>query len=187
MYSNCDYTAPNDYRNYLAHHGVKGMKWGIRRYQDDNGSLTSAGRKRYLDASGDKAYKRLTKDIRKKRTKMYGILSSYRFGIGKNSQKAIRNYDKVNKKPKALREWEKKYNALMDQADEAWGDKNYDLGRKIDAKLDIMEKNMPAWEFVDTDVTMDYLRDLGFNEDASNEIYDKLRREGKLMTRLGDL
>ena len=22
------YDAPNDYRNYLAHHGVKGMKWG---------------------------------------------------------------------------------------------------------------------------------------------------------------
>ena len=25
------YDAPNDYRNYLAHHGVKGMHWGIRK------------------------------------------------------------------------------------------------------------------------------------------------------------
>lgn len=24
------YTAPNDYRNYLAHHGIMGMRWGIR-------------------------------------------------------------------------------------------------------------------------------------------------------------
>lgn len=35
------------YQNeYLSHHGVKGQKWGVRRYQNYDGSLTSAGRKR---------------------------------------------------------------------------------------------------------------------------------------------
>lgn len=33
--------------NYLVHHGIKGMKWGIRRYQNEDGSLTPAGKKRY--------------------------------------------------------------------------------------------------------------------------------------------
>ena len=32
---------------YLAHHGIKGQKWGIRNYQNPDGSLTSLGRKRY--------------------------------------------------------------------------------------------------------------------------------------------
>lgn len=32
--------------NYLAHHGIKGMKWGIRRFQNSDGSLTNAGKKR---------------------------------------------------------------------------------------------------------------------------------------------
>lgn len=35
--------------NELRHHGVKGMKWGVRRYQNKDGSLTPAGKKRYDD------------------------------------------------------------------------------------------------------------------------------------------
>ena len=35
------------YESVLQHHGVKGMRWGHRRYQNKDGSLTSAGEKRY--------------------------------------------------------------------------------------------------------------------------------------------
>lgn len=31
----------------IYHHGIKGMKWGVRRYQNSDGSLTPAGKKRY--------------------------------------------------------------------------------------------------------------------------------------------
>ena len=31
----------------LYHHGIKGMKWGVRRFQNKDGSLTPAGKKRY--------------------------------------------------------------------------------------------------------------------------------------------
>ena len=30
----------------LSHHGIKGMKWGVRRYQNKDGTLTDAGKKR---------------------------------------------------------------------------------------------------------------------------------------------
>lgn len=33
---------------YLIHHGVKGMKWGIRRYQNPDGSLTQEGKKHLM-------------------------------------------------------------------------------------------------------------------------------------------
>lgn len=35
----------------LQHHGIKGMKWGIRRYQNSDGSLTPAGKIRYAEVS----------------------------------------------------------------------------------------------------------------------------------------
>ena len=35
-------------QDYLMHHGIVGQKWGVRRYQNTDGSLTDAGKKRYI-------------------------------------------------------------------------------------------------------------------------------------------
>lgn len=46
---NTYYVAGIPYSSELYHHGIKGQHWGIRRYQNEDGSLTSAGEKRYLN------------------------------------------------------------------------------------------------------------------------------------------
>lgn len=54
----------NDFNehNYLCHYGIKGMKWGMRRYQNPDGSLTPAGKARY---GGGKAEEYRVKLLRK--------------------------------------------------------------------------------------------------------------------------
>ena len=50
--------------NELMHYGVKGMRWGVRRYQNKEGTLNSAGRKRYQSTSSDSAVtKKVKKDL----------------------------------------------------------------------------------------------------------------------------
>ena len=48
--SNTDYVLTSDgnfiSENELYHWGVKGMRWGVRRYQNEDGTLTAAGKKR---------------------------------------------------------------------------------------------------------------------------------------------
>lgn len=46
--------------DFLAHHGIKGQKWGIRRYQNEDGTLTKAGKLRYIQ-NPDGSYKKLSR------------------------------------------------------------------------------------------------------------------------------
>lgn len=53
--------------DYLAHHGIKGQRWGFRRYQNPDGSLTEEGRRRYdikeakIKAKAEKAAAKATR------------------------------------------------------------------------------------------------------------------------------
>lgn len=56
--------------NELTHHGVLGMKWGVRRFQNADGSLTPAGKKK-VSKQYEKLSKKSATEIASKNTKIY--------------------------------------------------------------------------------------------------------------------
>lgn len=48
--------------NELYHHGKKGQKWGVRRYQNEDGTLTELGKKRYARDAHERGYDKQGED-----------------------------------------------------------------------------------------------------------------------------
>ena len=92
----------------LYHFGVEGMKWGVRRYQNEDGTLTEAGKAHY-----NKSYGKMVTKIKKKETKA----SKLRVKSDKYQYKSDKAFDKS-------------YRAITDAGSEGQTSKGYKYKRK---------------------------------------------------------
>lgn len=113
------------WRRELYHHGIKGQKWGVRRFQNPDGSLTSAGRKRYgasggLKSRSGRALGTDWKDMDGKRVKNPHdrLLDEYRDkdgGLSEEGRKKMKQYAEINAFSNAKATYEKKEKQARDE------------------------------------------------------------------------
>ena len=89
---------PTSFR-YISHYGILGQKWGIRRYQNKDGTLTEAGKKKRERAehNQDLAYRVGEKRIDRRLTGLEKSISRDAASVSRSRQSRIANSDRLRK------------------------------------------------------------------------------------------
>ena len=135
--------------DYLSHHGILGQKWGVRRYQNPDGSLTEAGKKRYVS------------DVVKQTSNKKAVLSEFerrkayktekRISEGINRAQKAKELKSISDEARKLQkeydaaysEWiktNKKHAAYSDESYARFNKENPKISKKQDQIFDLAKK-----------------------------------------------
>lgn len=104
--------------DYICHHGIKGMHWGIRRYQNPDGTLTDAGKKRQQKKEY-KAAKKALKIADKQGTLTPSSMDDPNYKNRKTVHKKMISEGDQSKEVKAYLDYDRKlYNLVKETAEQ---------------------------------------------------------------------
>lgn len=130
--------------NELYHHGIKGQKWGIRRFQNMDGSLTKAGMSRY--GNGKAVVREHTKILLEKEEQLKKQSKAY--------QNALKEYSRLSDQYDLDKGPDENDSPLLAKEREWAAQKRWSVGDDIDNMDDSFYKK--AWEYADKQILKKY-------------------------------
>ena len=79
-----------NYNLELYHHGIKGQKWGVRRWQNSDGTFNDAGKKRYFGDGAGENYHKLSKKITSSMSNENTSSKQNKTGLSDKQKKALK-------------------------------------------------------------------------------------------------
>ena len=130
------------YPDELYHHGIKGQKWGIRRYQNEDGSLTTAGKKGYSTGELRTMSKQVGEyNVGKLAIRNKGINERNKINDWYNSEdaKLFKNKSKVSQKDidKAYDKLGKEFDRRFNESYKKQGERENALAKELTKKYGI--------------------------------------------------
>lgn len=165
-----DYIVNRDL-DYLQHHGILGQKWGVRRFQNEDGSLTDEGRLRYGSKErrgSSEMNERMQKKMRRRLVSGLKNLESFEPSkyLSKYEAESKRKSDKYAKKAQTYEKKRLEANQFQSDGEDPWFrdmENNYRVtmerkrdkyARKAQKALDLSKDYAKEKKIVD-----DYIRD----------------------------
>lgn len=148
---------------FLEHFGIKGMKWGQRRYQNEDGSLTSLGQKRYGSEGKRSSFGRAM-DLNKmdnERVKAKAKADWYR---GRANDRYSRQRYKAEKKGLAAPQKDEKTRKLLAKAKKysELSEKSKKMGEKILANTLSKKMNVKSYDMAKMGYSGNYVPGVGY-------------------------
>lgn len=187
------------HEEFLMHHGIKGMRWGVRRFQNKDGSLTPAGKKRYDNMSDDKLQKTLYKQVKRTRSKQSDWSNQWNVNntIGTHSKAAQEKYNAARKEhinsdsyKQAQKQWKKLDDAFdkgkidPDKYDTEYANISKSVYRAdLDSSVRFASKGREySKAYLDKygkDLNIAYLKDLGYDDSTAKEFTERILKANK--------
>lgn len=147
------YVAGVPYSSELYHHGIKGQRWGIRRFENTDGTLTPEGKERYTKKYLNKKIKENDRTIRRLK------------------ETSLNKYDAFKKRSSRIEEKLRSENAAHKEALERYNTMSEKDRRKIDRIMKLRNTGNSSFKTIARDFTDKYVDAKLYDRKKSNAEY----------------